>query len=152
MSRSDDQLKPRNGHTLVTGIVARISGCAKQKEASLEDQVDHGKEEVVELIEGRSILLIETKARARTGPPRVGRDRGDARTRELDLLVQEDVGRLIAARKPSGCGGSPSIAASVAWPNDDIDTVTRRGSRICSACASTLDTMPTLRSVSRRSR
>jgi hypothetical protein len=41
-------VKPRNGHTLVVGIVARISGCAKQKEVSLEDQVDHGKEVVAE--------------------------------------------------------------------------------------------------------
>jgi hypothetical protein len=52
MNRSDDQLKPRNGHTLVVGIVARISGCAKQKEVSLEDQVDHAKEEVAELYQG----------------------------------------------------------------------------------------------------
>ena len=46
--RSDEELKPRNGHTLATSIVARISGCAKQKEVSLDDQVDHGKEEVAD--------------------------------------------------------------------------------------------------------
>lgn len=40
---SEEALKPRNGHTLVVGIVARISGCAKQKEVSLDDQVDHAK-------------------------------------------------------------------------------------------------------------
>ena len=53
MSRSNGSIiTPRNGHTLVVGIVARISGCAKQKEVSLEDQVDHGKEEVAERYEG----------------------------------------------------------------------------------------------------
>ena len=43
---------PNNGHKLIVGIVARISGCASQKELSIEDQVDHGKEEVVELYDG----------------------------------------------------------------------------------------------------
>lgn len=45
-------ITPRNGNTLVVGIVARISGCAKQKEVSLEDQVDHGKEQVAQLFQG----------------------------------------------------------------------------------------------------
>lgn len=53
MSRySNHALKPRNGHTLVVLIVARISGCASQKEMSLEDQADHAKEEVAELYDG----------------------------------------------------------------------------------------------------
>ena len=38
----ENRMSPRNGHTFVTGIVARISGCASQKELSLDDQVDHG--------------------------------------------------------------------------------------------------------------
>jgi tetratricopeptide (TPR) repeat protein len=37
---------------LATGIVARISGCPNQKELSLEDQEDHGKEVVAEMYEG----------------------------------------------------------------------------------------------------
>jgi hypothetical protein len=37
-----NELVPRNGHTLVVGILGRISGCANQKELSLDDQVDHG--------------------------------------------------------------------------------------------------------------
>src|SRR2546422_10338967 len=39
-------LVPRNGHTLAVGIMARISGCANQKELSLDDQADHGKQEI----------------------------------------------------------------------------------------------------------
>ena len=49
ISRRNQELVPRNGHTLDAGIVARISGCANQMELSLEDQVDHGKEEIDEL-------------------------------------------------------------------------------------------------------
>ena len=44
--RSQSVLLPRNSRTVVVGIVARISGCKRQKEVSLEDQVDHAKEEV----------------------------------------------------------------------------------------------------------
>ena len=52
MKRSDEFLKPRNGHTLIVGIVCRISGCASQKEMSLKDQEDHAKEAVKELYDG----------------------------------------------------------------------------------------------------
>jgi hypothetical protein len=55
---------PRNGHELVSGIVARISGCASQKELSLDDQVDHGKEEVAELYRGPvEYRVIATKGK-----------------------------------------------------------------------------------------
>ena len=65
MSRSNgSNITPRNGHTLVVGIVACISGCAKQKEVSLEDQVDHGKEEVAERYQGPvEHLVIATKGK-----------------------------------------------------------------------------------------
>ena len=43
------QMNPRNGHTLVVGVVARISGCVNQKVLSLTDQVDHAREVVAEL-------------------------------------------------------------------------------------------------------
>jgi len=46
------EIVPRNGHTLVAGVVARISGCANQKDLSLEDQVDHAKQVVAELYDG----------------------------------------------------------------------------------------------------
>ena len=50
--QTSDELTPRNGHTLVVSPVARISGCQNQKEESLEDQVDHAKEEVAWLYTG----------------------------------------------------------------------------------------------------
>src|SRR5688500_15191623 len=37
MRRSSDELRPRNGNVPAVAIVARISGCANQKELSLED-------------------------------------------------------------------------------------------------------------------
>ena len=49
----DAPLLPRNGHTLLVGIGARISGCANQKEMSLDDQIDHGKEVAVDLYPGQ---------------------------------------------------------------------------------------------------
>ena len=62
--RSDESLEPRNGHTLVVAIVARISGCQNQKELSLEDQVDHGKEVVAEMYEGPvEYRVIATKGK-----------------------------------------------------------------------------------------
>ena len=46
------------------GIVARISGCSKQKEVSLDDQEDHGKEVVAELYEGPAdCRVIATKGK-----------------------------------------------------------------------------------------
>lgn len=50
--RRSQQLVPRNGHTLKVLIVARISGCQNQKEMSLDDQVDHAKEEIQEFYNG----------------------------------------------------------------------------------------------------
>ena len=49
---SEHRIVPRNGHTLVVVIVARISGCANQKDLSLEDQIDHAKEIVADLYDG----------------------------------------------------------------------------------------------------
>jgi site-specific DNA recombinase len=39
-SQNGKRLLPRNGHTLHAGLGARISGCANQKELSLDDQDD----------------------------------------------------------------------------------------------------------------
>jgi hypothetical protein len=46
------QVSPRNGHTSVVLIVARISGCPSQKELSLDDQVDHAKEVIEDIYDG----------------------------------------------------------------------------------------------------
>lgn len=50
--RRNQSLSPHNGHTLKVLIVARISGCQNQKEMSLDDQVDHAKEEIREFYDG----------------------------------------------------------------------------------------------------
>ena len=51
-NRHGRHLVPRDGHTLVVGVVARISGCANQKELSLEDQIDHARQVVGDLYDG----------------------------------------------------------------------------------------------------
>jgi len=59
-------LLPRNGHTLVVGIVARISGCANQKELSIEDQIDHLKALVEEMYDGPvEYVIIATVGKAK---------------------------------------------------------------------------------------
>jgi hypothetical protein len=125
MSRSDDQLKPRNGYTLVVGIVARISGCTNQKEMSLEDQVDHEKEVVAEMYDGPvEYRVIATKGKGeRLDRPELAEIERMLRTRELDVMIQEDVGRLVRggdAVRVWGVGvdnGTRCIA-----PNDCCDT------------------------------
>src|SRR5262245_9230514 len=126
MTRSDDcAIKPRNGHTLVVGIVARISGCANQKEISLDDQVDHGKEEVTRLYEGPiEYRTIATKGKGeRLDRPELDEVERLLRTRELDLLVMEDLGRLVRGTAACEiCGIAVDHGTRVIAPNDCIDT------------------------------
>lgn len=125
--RSSEELVPRNGHTLVVGIVARISGCANQKEVSLEDQEDHGKEVVAELysvpkpVEYR---VIATKGKGeRLDRPERAEIEAMLRTRELDLLVLEDIGRLIRGGEAARlCGVAVDHGVRVISPNDCVDT------------------------------
>ncbi len=88
---------PRNGHTLVVGIVARISGCKNQKELSLDDQSDHGKQVVAEEYDGASeFRTIATKGKGeRLDRPELAEIETMLRSRELDVLVVEDIGRLV---------------------------------------------------------
>ena len=96
-SRRSRELAPRNGHTLVVGIVARISGCASQKDLSLDDQVDHGKEEIAELYSGPTeyrVIATTGKGEALDRPELAEIERM-IRSDELDVLVMEDAGRLV---------------------------------------------------------
>lgn len=95
--RTNSPVVPRNNHTLVVAIVARISGCANQKEVSLVDQEDHGKEVVVELYLGPvEYRVIATKGKGeRLDRPELIKIEGMIRSRELDLLVVEDLGRMV---------------------------------------------------------
>ncbi|MEI7686386.1 MAG: recombinase family protein [Planctomycetota bacterium] len=117
---------PRNGHTPVVGIVCRISGCANQKEVSLEDQTDHGKEVAVDVYPSVQIdfRTIATKGKGE----RLDRDELNEleeliRGRVLDLLVAEDLGRIV--RGPVAAwllGLAVDHGTRVISPNDGIDT------------------------------
>jgi site-specific DNA recombinase len=48
----ESKLKPRDGHTLQVGLIARISGCQGQSESSLDTQNDHNKLFVSEIYQG----------------------------------------------------------------------------------------------------
>jgi site-specific DNA recombinase len=125
--RSNQELVPRNGYILVTGIVARISGCANQKEVSLEDQEDHGKEMVAELYSETKPVeyrVIATKGKGeRLDRPELAQVEAMLRTRELDLLILEDLGRLIRGGEAARlCGVAVDHGVRVISPNDCIDT------------------------------
>jgi hypothetical protein len=125
MSRSDKELKPRNGHTLVVGIIARISGCAKQKEVSLDDQVDHAKEEVGELHQGLTdYRVVATKGKGeRLDRPELAEIEAMLRTGELDFFVMEDVGRLVRGAEAVRLWGiAVDHGTRCIAPNDCLDT------------------------------
>ena len=113
MRRSDRELLPRNGSKLIVGIVARISGCASQKELSLVDQVDHNKEEVAELYCGPiEYRVIATKGKGeRLDRPELAEIEQMIRSRELDLFLMEDVGRLVRGTAAVTLWESPWITA-----------------------------------------
>lgn len=121
------RMKARNGHTYHIGIVARISGCQRQKELSLEDQVDHAKEEVKYLIEpGFAVVyhIIATKGKGeRLDRPELQEVDALLRSRVLDLLIAEDLGRLVRGTMASElCGIAVDAGVRVVAPNDCIDT------------------------------
>ncbi|HYE19758.1 MAG TPA: hypothetical protein VEA69_15010 [Tepidisphaeraceae bacterium] len=123
--QSGRPLVPRNGHTLVVGIVARISGCANQTELSLEDQVDHGKEVVVGLYDGPvEYRLVQTTGKGeRLDRPELAEVEQMLRRGELDLLICEDLGRLVRGTAAKDlCAIAVDNFTRVIAPNDFIDT------------------------------
>jgi len=124
-NRSNERVVPRNGHTGVVGIVARISGCQNQKELSLDDQIDHAKEEVAAIYDGPiEFRTISTKGKGeRLDRPELAQVEEMIRSRELDLLVMEDVGRLVrgvAAARLWGIAVDHGVRCLA--PNDCLDT------------------------------
>lgn len=122
---SDRVLAPRNEHTLIVGIGARISGCANQKELSLEDQIDHGKEVVADLWDGPvEYRVIATKGKGEAlDRPELARIEAEYRKGELDVFIWEDLGRLVRggdATRLLGIGVDHATRTLV--PNDCIDT------------------------------
>jgi len=116
---------PRDGHLLRVLIIARISGCQNQKELSLEDQVDHAKQEVAELYDGPcEFHVISTKAKGeRVDRPELREVEQRLNGRLDDILVMEDVGRLVrgtAAVELWGIAVDNGIRCIA--PNDGCDT------------------------------
>ncbi|MCC7419380.1 MAG: recombinase family protein [Planctomycetaceae bacterium] len=123
--RSKKQVIPRNGHTLMVVIVARISGCANQKELSLDDQTDHDRAVIEEIYEGPAeFIVIATRGKGeRLDRPELKEVEDLIRTRTIDVIVMEDVGRLVRG-----------VTAAMLWglavdhgtrciaPNDCCDT------------------------------
>ena len=123
-SRKSD-LVPRNGHTLVVGVVARISGCANQKELSLEDQEDHARQEIADRYSGPvDFKKISTKGKGeRLDRPELTEVEDLIRGRTLDVLVCEDIGRLVRGTEAVKlCGIAVDHGVRVIAPNDCIDT------------------------------
>ena len=123
--RSEEELTPRNGNTLVVAIVARISGCQNQKELSLEDQEDHAKEEVARLYEGLvEYRVISTKGKGeQLDRPELRQIDELIRTRELDLLIMEDVGRMVRGTEAVRLWGiAVDHGTRCIAPNDCLDT------------------------------
>ncbi len=125
MRRSDTELKPRNGHTLIVGVPCRISGCANQKEASLDDQQDNARAEIAERYQGavdfRVIAAIGKGERL--DRPELEQIEKAYSSSEYDVFVYDDLSRLIRggdAVRLLGIGvdnGTRSICI-----NDGIDT------------------------------
>lgn len=124
-ARDRDTIVPRNGVELVVCVVARISGGPRQKELSLDDQIDHAKEVIAECYEGP----VELRVIATTGKgenlerPELIVIQQQLRTRELDLLICEDIGRLVRGPESSRLVGiAVDHGVRVLAPNDCFDT------------------------------
>lgn len=123
--RQKRELRPRNGHLLYALTVSRISGCKSQKEVSLEDQFDHSKEEVEYLYEGEvEYDDISTKGKGeRLDRPELAEIERKLRTRKYDILVMEDVGRLVRGTDAVRLWGiAVDHGTRCIAPNDCLDT------------------------------
>lgn len=122
---SQQDLKPRNGHTLMVGIGCRISGCANQDEQSLPDQEGSAKEHLVTLYDGpvEFVVIATTGKGEALDRPELVKIESLYRQRTLDLFIWEDLGRLVRgaeAVRLMGIGVDHGTRTIV--PNDCIDT------------------------------
>ena len=124
--KSEEKLQPRNGHVLIVGIACRISGCANQKELSLEDQEDNARETIAELYDGPvEFRVISTKGKGeRLDRPELDEIEAAYKSGDYDVFVYDDLSRLIRggeAARLLGLGvdnGTRSICI-----DDGIDTI-----------------------------
>jgi site-specific DNA recombinase len=122
---NESRLAPRNGHTLVVGVVARISGCANQKEVSLEDQFDHAKQLLSEMYDGEiAYKVISTRGKGeQLDRPELAQIEEMLRTGEVDVLFAEDIGRIARGTVAYDlCGIAYDYETRVIAPHDNIDT------------------------------
>ncbi|MES2789450.1 MAG: recombinase family protein [Planctomycetota bacterium] len=120
-----DRLVPRNGIKLRVLIGTRISGCANQKEVSLEDQADHGKAVVQDMYDGEvEYVIISTKGKGeRLDRPELAEFESAFRTGTFDLGIFEDLGRLVRGSEASRlCGIAVDHGTRILAPDDGIDT------------------------------
>jgi site-specific DNA recombinase len=127
MRRKDDRIVPRNRHTLVVGIGARISGCEDQKEASLDDQMDNARQFIAEIYDGpvEFELIAATKAKGEwLDRPELKLFEHAFSSGRFDFIVFDDLSRLIRggdAVRLLGIGirnGTRTISVA-----DEIDTL-----------------------------
>ncbi len=97
MSRLGSNLVPRNGQVLQVVAVCRISGNPRQKELSLDDQLDNAHETVASLYVGEAAYkVISTKAKGELlNRPELEQIENDYRSGRFDLFVYDDLSRLI---------------------------------------------------------
>lgn len=95
--RSKEVVVPKNGHMLKVLVICRISGCARQKEASIEDQEDNARQSVAEIFDGPTHFeIIATKAKGEAlDRPELERIATAYRSGEYDLVMIDDLSRLI---------------------------------------------------------
>jgi len=114
---------PRNGHTRVVAIVARMSG-SPNREAKPNHQIDYCKQVVAELHEGSvEYRIISVGKDAQLDRPELAEIEAMLRSRELDLLIGEDIGRLTRSVEAVRlCGIAVDHGTRVIAPNDCVDT------------------------------
>jgi hypothetical protein len=125
LRKSENGLIPRNGKSLIVAIVCRISGCAKQKELSLEDQEDNGKQLIAELYSGPAeFRVIATKGKGENlERPELEQIEAAYRSRRFDVFIFDDLSRLIRGGEASRLlgVGVDNCTRSICI-NDGIDT------------------------------
>jgi site-specific DNA recombinase len=96
-----------------------------QKDLSLDDQVDHAKETVADLYDGAvEYQIVATKGKGEAlDRPELTEIQAMLRSRELDLLVVDDLGRLVRGTAAKDlCGLAVDHGTRVIALNDCFDT------------------------------
>lgn len=120
------EVSPRFGDKLTVGVVARITGRPNQKEQSLEDQVAHARSVVAEIYRGDvDLRVVATVGKGEyLGRPELAEIEAIIRSRELDLLICEDLGRIVRGIEAVRLVGiAVDHGVRVIAPNDGFDTI-----------------------------